>query len=417
MSTQHAHIVIAGSGMVGLSLALLLASKLPEDVQITLVEGMTLPTEGGPAPDYHPSFDARSTALSYSTACIYRRIGLWDRLQAGLAPIQSIHVSRRGRFGSSLLHAEEQGWKALGWVVENPCLGRALLSAVRAQGTAELRCPARVTDARPAGEKVAVTVTADGAAAVTLDADLLVIADGADSTLREQLGFLSRRQAYGQHALVTNLAFARSLGDCAFERFTASGPMALLPLPPSSAGEYRGALVWTLPPADAQRLQHAPDEEFAAALTDSFGDRLGRPVRIGSRYCYPLALTEAVEQTRRGMVVVGNAAHALHPVAGQGFNLALRDLDCLAETLAGAHSGGEGIGDTAVLQRYQLARERDQMQTIFASDGLPRLFALSDPVIALTRDLSLAGLDLIPAARRLFVQQAAGMAALEARGA
>ena len=140
------------------------------------------------------------------------------------------------------------------------------------------------------------------------------------------------------------------------------------------------------------------------------------PLRIGSRQRYPLTLTEAVEQVRRGVVVVGNAAHALHPVAGQGFNLALRDLDALGHAVAGAVADGVAPGEVAVLDDYLRRRERDQAQTIFASDGLPRLFALNDPVIGLSRDLALAGLDLLPAARRLFVQQAAGMAALESAG-
>jgi 2-octaprenyl-6-methoxyphenol hydroxylase len=157
-----------------------------------------------------------------------------------------------------------------------------------------------------------------------------------------------------------------------------------------------------------------PEGEFARALEEAFGQRLGRVTRVGSRHSYPLALTEAVEQVRRGMVVLGNAAHALHPVAGQGFNLALRDTQALAAALAAAVRAGDSPGDVRVLNDYAARRERDQAQTIAASDGLPRLFAIGDPVFAITRDLSLAGLDLVPAARRLFVQQAAGMAALEA---
>jgi 2-octaprenyl-6-methoxyphenol hydroxylase len=412
MSDRAAHIVIAGGGMVGMSLALLLADRLPEGADVTLVEGMALPPKGGETAAYHPSFDARSTALSYSTARIYRDLDLWERLAPGAAPIRSIHVSRRGRFGSSLLHSEEQGWEALGWVVENPCLGRALLAAVQAKPRLRLRCPARVVGAEPVSSGVSVCI-AEGESESFESADLLVIADGADSTLREQLGFHTRRSGYGQDALIANVAFDTPHNGRAFERFTNSGPLALLPLPASEQGEHRAALVWTLPSEEAARLAAADDDVFAAQLLEAFGYRLGRPKRIGRRHCYALGLTEAVEQVRRAMVVAGNAAHALHPVAGQGFNLALRDVACLADELALALAAGDSPGDIAVLETYLARRQRDQAQTIFASDGLPRLFALSDPVIGLSRDLALAGLDLLPAARKMFVQQAAGMAALE----
>jgi 2-octaprenyl-6-methoxyphenol hydroxylase len=412
-------LLIAGGGMVGLSLALLLARDLPAEARIELVEGVPLPPPGAAPQAYHPSFDARSTALSYSTAVIFRELGIWEALQPGLAPIRSIHVSRRGHFGSSLLHAREQGWEALGWVVENPCLGRVLLEAVHAQPRIGLHCPARVTAARADGARVRATIDAspaNGADAGGRDetVDLLVIADGAGSTLRDSLGFFTRRQSYGQDALIANLAFESSPDGCAFERFTDSGPLALLPLPDAREERHRAALVWTLPPAQAGRLAEVPEGEFARALEAAFGQRLGRVTRVGSRHSYPLALTEAVEQVRRGMVVLGNAAHALHPVAGQGFNLALRDTQALAAALAAAVRAGDSPGDVRVLNDYAARRERDQAQTIAASDGLPRLFAIGDPVFAITRDLSLAGLDLVPAARRLFVQQAAGMAALEA---
>jgi 2-octaprenyl-6-methoxyphenol hydroxylase len=401
--------LIAGGGMVGLSLALLLHEQLPGSIRITLVEGVAL-AKPDSMPAYHPSFDARSTALSYSSATIYRQLGIWSALRPGLGPIEKIHVSRRGRFGSSLLSAREQGWDAMGWVVENPCLGRTLLAAVHNCPRVNLRCPARVPDAIPLAAGMRVTLDDEQ----ELDADLLLIADGAESELREKLGFLTRRKRYGQNALIANLAFERDHLGCAYERFTASGPLALLPLPPSEQAKHRMALVWTLPPAEAAAFESADEETFAAGLIDAFGYRLGRIRKVGERQSYPLALTEAVEQVRRGCVVIGNAAHALHPVAGQGFNLALRDAAALAQALAGAMARGQGVGDTAVLAAYARQRQPDQAQTIAASDELPALFMLSDPLFSLGRDLALSGLDMFPVLRREFVQQAAGMAALEA---
>ena len=408
MSTPH--ILIAGGGMVGLSLALLLNKKLPKTARVTLVEGAALPDRSSAA--CHPSFDARSTALSFSSAEIYRQLDLCSGLETALAPIERIHVSRRARFGSSLLSAREQGWEALGWVIENAALGRALLAAVRDCERVRLRCPARVADARADGDGMQVRI--DGQ---WLACDLLVIADGARSALRDGLGFLTRRKSYAQRALVANLAFEQPHEGCAFERFTASGPLALLPLVATEAARTRMALVWSLPPREAERLEAADEAEFTAALQDAFGHRLGRVMRVGRRASYALTLTEAVEQARRGCVVLGNAAHALHPVAGQGFNLALRDAAALADTLGDALSRGVAAGDTAILRAYSEARARDQAQTIGASDALPGLFMLSDPLVSLGRDLALAGLDFVPALRREFVQQAAGMAALGARRA
>ena len=438
-------ILIAGGGMVGMSLALLLDQHLPDDVAITVVEGMALrPDTTGST--YHPSFDARSTALSYSTVHLYRRLGVWDDLTSGLGAIRKIHVSRRGGFGSSVLTAKEQEWDALGWVVENPCLGQCLLKAVADRPRIELRCPARVSAAEPEGSGMRVTIddrgrvgASEGSAEESAEAsraqsggdskgqskeqsseesvDLLVIADGAESVLREQLGFLTRRKAYGQSAIVANLSFPKDHEGCAFERFTQSGPLALLPLPGTNQDPYRMALVWSLPPDDAERLVAADEEGFSRELVDAFGYRLGRPKQVGVRQAYPLALTEAVEQIRRGCAVLGNAAHSLHPVAGQGYNLALRDASSLAVHLADACENGEALGDPVVLRRYQEESSLDQSQTIAASDGLPRLFMLTDPVVALGRDLALAGMDFFPALRRQFVREAAGMAALESTGA
>lgn len=396
--------------MVGLSLALLLHEQLPDSTRITLVEGRALPAPGDVQASYHPSFDARSTALSYSTATVYRELGLWNSLLPGLAAIDQIHVSRRGRFGSSLLSSAEQGWDALGWVVENPCLGRTLLAAAHDCPRLTLRCPDRVTGATP--QRLGVRVSLDQE---EIDADLLVIADGAESTLREKLGFLTQRKTYGQSALIANLAFEKDHGGCAYERFTATGPLALLPLPPSQQTPHRMALVWTLEPAEAAALEIAELEVFSRTLIDAFGYRLGRVLRVGERHSYPLALTEAVEQVRRGCVVLGNAAHALHPVAGQGFNLALRDAAALSRTLAQAVDKQTEVGDTAVLANYAQDRQRDQAQTIAASDGLPALFMVTDPLLSLGRDLALSGMDMFPLLRREFVQQAAGMAALESR--
>jgi len=408
---QHRDIVIAGGGMVGISLALYLAEVLPASMRICLVEGFAFPDPlPGHRPDYHPAFDARSTALSYSSRLIYERLGLWDDLQQWLCPIDTIHVSNRGRFGSALMRAEDYGWPALGYVVENAWLGNSLVQALHKQGAVELISPARVVGARMESGRMQLDLEGEGPD--SLDAELLVVADGAASGLREKLGLAATEKPYGQHALVANVAFARPHKGCAFERFTEQGPLALLPLMSVPGAEHRSGLVWTVAPSEAERLQQCSDQEFLAALQERFGYRLGRMQQVGERHAYPLSLVKSGEQVRHGVVVMGNAAHALHPVAGQGYNLALRDLAELATVLASSIEQGQRPGDLRTLQRYEERQRQDQQRTIEFSDRLPSLFMAGDPVVGLARDLALSGLDVLPALKRGFVDYAAGVAAM-----
>jgi len=405
---EQRDIVIAGGGMVGVSLALQLAFSLPENIRITLVESFALPGPGG-APEYHPSFDARSTALSFSSQKIYQAMGIWPELERWLCPINTIHVSNRGHFGSTVLRAQDYQWPALGHVVENAWLGNALLQALHRQGRVELMSPAKVSAVTPLPRGVELAL--EGSGSKRTRAQLLIVADGVDSGLRESLGMAVRSKSYGQHAVIANVAFASPHKGCAFERFTRHGPLALLPLLPARSGEHRSALVWTLLPERAEQLVACEEEEFLRALQAAFGYRLGRMRQVGKRLTYPLTLLQSREQVRQGVVVMGNAAHTLHPVAGQGFNLALRDVAQLAATLAGA-AGPDNLGELRLLQRYHRRQLQDQQRTIAASDILPQLFSHSDPLLTLARDTALSGLDITPFLKRGFVRYAAGLAAL-----
>jgi 2-octaprenyl-6-methoxyphenol hydroxylase len=408
---DHYDVVIAGGGMVGVSLALQLGESLPAAARILLVESFPLPPAGS-ADAYHPSFDARSTALSYSSQRLFSQMGVWDSLQRWLCPISEIHVSSRGHFGSVLLRAADYGWAALGHVVENAWLGNILLATLQERGRVELLSPARVGDVRQGEE--GVTVVLEGDQARELRAALLVVADGAHSGLRTRLGFDTAQKSYGQHALIANVATAQPHDGRAFERFTDEGPLALLPLLPVAGAEHRSALVWTLPEERAVQLQDMAPGDFLAALQERFGYRLGRLRQVGERHTYPLALVRAAEQVRQGVIIMGNAAHALHPVAGQGFNLALRDIAVLGRVLAEGVAAGAGLGDLPLLRRYQQCQRVDQERTVVFSDQLPELFMRTDPVLGVARDLGLVGLDLAPALKRRFVRFAAGLTALEA---
>ncbi len=403
------NIVIAGGGMVGISLALQLAQSLPPGRGITLVEGFPLPGGGSGEPAYHPSFDARSTALSYSSRRIFEALGVWDAIASHASPIDTIHVSNRGRFGSTLLRAADYDWPALGHVVENPWLGRCLAAALRCQPGVEVLSPANVESASVSASGVQLTLS--GEAPASLQASLLIVADGAASGLRAALGVAAEEKSYGQHALIANIEHAEPHGCCAFERFTASGPLALLPLPGIAGAAHRSALVWSMDPVRAETLANCSGREFLTALQEAFGYRLGRLRKAGERTAYPLALVQANEQVRSSVVVMGNAAHALHPVAGQGFNLALRAVAVLAETLAAAVAQGENPGNLSVLHRYEHRQRADRRRTIAFSDRLPALFAHPDPLLGLSRDIALSGLDLLPGLKREFVRHTAGVAA------
>ena len=388
---SRVQLAIIGGGLVGASLALALQEGARQrGWRIVLIEPFA------PGNSYQPSYDARSSALSYGTRQIYERLGLWPALSARAEPIRQIHVSDRGRFGATRLSAESEGVPALGYVVENAWLGHCLWQALDAE-VVEWRCPAEVTALQALGDGYRLTLN-DGS---QLDCDLAVLADGGRSGLREQLGIAVKTTPYGQSALIANISTAEAHQGQAFERFTDEGPMALLPL-----SENRSALVWTRQGSDAQRLAALPDREFLAELQQVFGYRLGALTQVGARHLYPLSLVEASEQVRPHLVVLGNAAHSLHPIAGQGYNLSLRDTLALAEALLDSPATP---GDFSVLQDYLQRQRLDQQMTVGFSDQVTRLFSTAQPLLVAGRNLGLLGLDLLPPAKHWFARQAMGL--------
>jgi 2-polyprenyl-6-methoxyphenol 4-hydroxylase len=394
-------IIIVGGGMVGISLALLLEAQ--HDWKILLVEAQEIgnPVDGA----YSPSFDARSTALSWSSREIYQSMGLWSLLEPHVSNIAQIHVSDRGHMGLTRIDAQEADVDALGYVVENQRLGAALLAQLQ-QTQIDLRGSTAVTGVKALGSGMQLTFV-DGQ---TVHAGLLVIADGAGSSTAEKLGIHSDSTAYNQSGIIANIRLAKPHGDVAYERFTEHGPLALLPLT-NFQGRPRSALVWTQPQGQAEALMAADDEIFLARLQKQFGYRLGRFEAVGERVSYPLALTRSSEQVRRHLVVMGNAAHSLHPVAGQGFNLSLRDAATLSKVLA---ESPDAIGDLATLQHYYQKQSADQRNTVLFSDSLPKVFGLSSSLATVGRNSGLLAMDLIPALRGRFARFGMGLAASEA---
>ena len=397
-------VVIAGGGMVGASLACALA----QFCRVAVVESFPLNASAAAAPVYRPSFDARSTALSLSSVAFLEGIGLWSAVTRHAEPIRHIHVSDQGRFGSTRMDAADEGLEALGYIVENHWLGAVLHGALRERPNLRLIAPASVESvtAVDGGAQLRLRV---GDETRSLHAGLAVIADGARSALAARLGIDSEERNYGQTAVIANIAHAAPHAGRAFERFCDSGPLAMLPLTRAEDGRSRSALVWVKETADAAEILALDERAFLRRLQPAFGYRLGRLLAAGNRASYSLALVQAAEQVRAGIVVLGNAAHTLHPVAGQGFNLSLRDVAALVGVLRTAHTSGERPGDLRTLQAYADSRQADHSRTIGFSDWLPRIFGSGMLPVAAARGMGLVSLELLPAARSLLVRKATGL--------
>ena len=396
---NHYDVVIAGGGMVGASLALALA---PLGLRIAIVE--PIPRSAAA----QPSFDDRSTALSRSTQRMFEAMGLWNGIVAAATPILRIHVSDKGRFGFSHIDAGEQGVEALGYVVINRVLGGVLQAALADVDGLDNLCPARIVGARLTPDKAVVSLQEGDDNSHELTCDLLVAADGANSAVRTMIGISATQVAYGQRAIIGNLLPEKPLDNCAYERFTEHGPLALLPVADARAG-----FVWNISEQDAERVLALDDDEFLAEIQQTFGYRLGTFSRVGKRAAYPLILSKAARLTAQRAVLVGNSAHGLHPVAAQGFNLGLRDVAALCDCIADARSatGAEAdIGERSVLARYSAWRRHDQKKLVGFTDGIVHLFGHSSGPARTLRNIGMLGFDLVPGVRSLFAKHAMGLA-------
>jgi len=388
---QDYDVAIVGGGMVGASFALALRAT---SLRVLLIESF--------APDstQQPSFDERTTALGNGSRQIFESLGVWGAMSADAAPIRSIHVSDAGRFGVARLDAQEQGVEAFGYVVPNRVIGRVLWQALRDAPNITLAMPAKLESARSLAEGVELDVTADGKTQ-TLRAAVAVAADGAGSVLRASAGIEAGVEDYEQVAIVLNAGTDRPNVGEAFERFTPSGPLAVLPV---SGGGY--AVVWAVKPERARELVALSDEAFAAELLNAFGWRAGRWNRIGKRNTYPLSLSRAEETVAGRVVLIGNAAQALHPVAGQGFNLGLRDAATLAELLASDREPDF----SELLARFASWRNEDRSGVTKFTDGLVKLFGSEKPGLPMVRNFGLLLFDLSPTAKRALSRVSWGFA-------
>lgn len=381
--------------MVGLLAALALDQACSARCAIHVFDSAPLDLD---RPLSQPSFDDRSTALSFDTLSYMNTLGLSEVAEKA-CPIQSIHVSNKGRMGSTVLTAEQVNWPQLGGVIENRLLGDALAGRLK-HSRVRVHAPTEVTSIHPKSRGVEV-IDASGKAMLL---DCLIIADGGQSALAQRLGMLRESKSYANSAIVANVATSVHHGYCAYERFSEQGPMAMLPL--TDAGDVkRSALVWTAPRDRIDELMALTDREFCKSLEAQFGYRLGRIEQVGQRSVYPLQMMHRIEQVRAGIVVLGNAAHTLHPVAGQGFNLSVRDIRSLTDVLTQCLLRSDF--SSAALSTYAQRRVLDQWRTVNASDLLPELFQYAGAVGA-ARNFALGLMDVIPALKQRFTAIAAG---------
>jgi len=394
--TRACDVLIAGGGAVGSALACALA-ELPLDVVLVEARAVELLEQ--------PGFDARVTALANGAQQILSGLGLWPELKGYTEAIRSIHISERGRFGAARIEAGEQNVPALGYTVENQTLGRVLWERLQRAPRLTVLAPAKVTGLERDPDFAVVSVER-GSESEIVRAKLVVAADGARSAVRAALGVETDEHDYGQRAVVFNCSTEARLDGRAFERFTQRGPIALLPLVGG-----RAAVIWTLPEGDAERIAALPVEAFRAELQAAFGQRLGRFTRIGERHLYTLTRVASGAIHGERAVLIGDAALRLHPVAGQGFNLALRDVATLAEVIADAMDGRSAdAGAAALLERYAAWRAADRQRVSSFTHGLIQLFGDAAPGLGLGRGLGLMAFDLLPGAKELLARQTMGKA-------
>ncbi|MCH2005724.1 FAD-dependent monooxygenase [Acinetobacter ursingii] len=391
--------------MVGLSLALMLAKQ---NIAVQLLEAIRYPNyEDDQLAPYHSSFDARNTALSRRSVMIYQQLGLWDALQQHATPILQVHITEQGSFGKARLVAEQEKVESFGQVIENAWLGRVLLTQVRQQALIELIDGVEVTSLEQDQQQVTIRALRDQET-LELQTQLLIAADGRDSFCRQAIGVGVDVHDYDQVAIVTAVQTSKPHQHVGFERFSALGPLALLPLP----GEYRRSVVWPVKKGtEAEWLGEENDQHFLDALQQTYGDRAGKFEKTGKRFSYPLSQVLAHKQAVGRVVLMGNAAHTIHPVAGQGFNLCLRDADVLVRFLIQHLTQSDDIGDPENLLAYEQSRLKDQQRVIKFCDSVVRGFSNQNPVLKLLRNTGLVAFDVVPGIKPLVANYAMGLKA------
>ncbi|WP_431066332.1 2-octaprenyl-6-methoxyphenyl hydroxylase [Methylotuvimicrobium sp.] len=393
MRTQYDALIIGG-GLAGNCLALALQGS---GLEIAMVEAQSREQlQNSWAGD-------RALALAAGTVTMLDALGAWQGVSDKAALIEDIHVSDRGHFGKTRLSSKKEGVKALGYVIKARDIENHVADLVERTGVVKLS-PARLAGLASTDSDVGASLEYSDES-LTLTAKLLIGADGGNSSVRKLLDIGQQTTEYGQTALVTTVNCSLPHRNTAFERFTVSGPLALLPIEGSQC-----AVVWTNTHRDAESLMSVSDEEFIERLQDCFGYRLGELSLAAPRRAFPLTLVQAETMVKGRAVIIGNAVHQLHPVAGQGFNLGLRDVVQLAEMLIEQAKRERDIGDPMFLRSYAQSRRKDLNKIISFTDNVVRIFSNDWIALAAARNLGLALLDTLPGGKSLLTRHAMGLA-------
>lgn len=387
--------LIVGGGLVGAGLARALRDQ---PIKIGVIEAV--PTSA----DVQPSYDDRGLGVAPASQRILQGIGLWDDLKAEATPIKNIHITDRGHFGATRISAEKLGVEQLGHIVIGRALGEVLQKSVTTTANTEFICPASISSIENNPDHIKVEIKEkDNTRTVTTR--LLIAADGGFSQVREMLGVSTETKEYDQTAIVTNVSPEIPHNNTAFERFTSTGPLALLP-----SSDQRCVVVWTTKTDQANEIMQLDEEEFLQQLGKRFGHRLGKFVKMGQRRSYPMRLIKAKQLTGSRFAILGNAAHTIHPNAAQGLNLGLRDVAQMAELIVDAIRNDKDIASPELLKNYAESRTRDHQQVIRFSDGLTKLFYNDNPFLITFRNLAMLGIDRFPPAKRALSKRAMGLA-------
>ncbi len=384
-------VIMVGGGVVGNSMACMLAQS---GLKVATIEAVAERVRQA------AEFDIRTIGLAYSSRHIMEHMGIWPLLAARATPISQIHISDRGHFGVLRLSAQEVGRSAFAYVVPMPVIIQALQQALAQQANYHLICPAAVTACEYQAERLVVTTDKQQ----QYRCRLLIAADGMHSTIRSLLGISVREYDYQQTALIANAQFSKPKPESAYERFTDTGPMAVLPLP-----DNRSGTIWTVPRTQSESLINLPDKDYMAAFQQRFGFRLGRLEQVGARAQYALRMVCARELVKPRVVLIGNAANTIHPIGAQGLNLGLRDVASLAELLWQAKSQQADIGSEHLLEQYQNMRKKDHEQVVQGSDRLVKLFSNDHLPLVMLRKLALLGGDLLPLLKQRIATRTLGL--------